>query len=105
MAPARCYRSRYYGRMNRRRRKALGLAGWPRERVWEMMAAEEERIAAALWWTSLSPWRRLWYRLLTWLKRALHLAHKGGFGPGGYLPARWGPNGTRRPTWPPRTGP
>lgn len=57
------FRSRLYGKMNAKRRRALGLAGHRREEIWRLMAREETAIGKALWWRSLSWWRRLLVRL------------------------------------------
>jgi hypothetical protein len=58
----RVFRSRVYGRMHKRRRHELGLGGFRREEVWQRMAAEEARLAAAV---RPRP-RRSWRRPLDW---------------------------------------
>jgi hypothetical protein len=67
---SRVFRSRVYGRMNKQGRRRLGLQGHRREDVWRMMAEQEASLAATAWWRSLPGWRRLWLRLLVWLRKA-----------------------------------
>jgi hypothetical protein len=64
------FRSHVYGRMHKRRRRELGLGGFPREETWARMAEEERRIAVARWWAGLTWWQRMWHRVLAWLRRA-----------------------------------
>jgi len=95
---SRVFRSRVYGRMNKRGRRRLGLQGHRREDVWRMMAEQEASLAATAWWGSLSRWRRLWMRLLMWLRKAPSFGRVGQVGAGRSRPPSRGASAPRTAT-------
>lgn len=70
MARARVFRSRFYGRMHKRRRREMGLAGFKREEVWARMATEEARIRALVGARRAPWWKRLFLALCGAVSRA-----------------------------------